>query len=150
MTERQKSERVGLDMVSELVQLTFDRIMQTRSYTEIILKTQEKKFAIYVDSQVGKILHNYLGDVERPRPLTHDLISSIFRGLDVQVKQVVIYDLQDTTYYARLFLEQQRGDIRQFVEIDCRPSDCITLALMHNAPVYCAREVLDKTIPIVE
>ena len=46
----------------ELVQLTFDKIMQTRSYTVIVLKGQETKFAIYVEPQVGKILQMYLTD----------------------------------------------------------------------------------------
>jgi uncharacterized protein len=62
----------------------------------------------------------------------------------------VINDVQDTIYFARLFLEQDRGDIRHIVEIDARPSDCITLALMNNAPVYCTREVLEKTISVEE
>jgi len=137
-------------MPSELVQLSFDKIMQTRSYTVIVLKTKEKKFAIYVDPAVGKWLQTYLNDMEKPRPMTHDLISSIFKGLDVKVKQVVINDIQDTVYFARLFIEQQKGDLKYIVEIDARPSDCIILALMHNTPVYCSKEVLEKTIPVIE
>jgi bifunctional DNase/RNase len=134
----------------ELVQLSFDTIMQTRSYTVIILTSQDKKFAIYVDPSVGKILQMHLTDIEKPRPLTHDLVLSIFRGLEIAVKQVVINDLQDTTYFARLFIEQMRGDIRHIVEIDARPSDCIMMALKHNAPIYCTKEVLEKAIPIIE
>jgi uncharacterized protein len=137
-------------MSTDLYQLTFDKIMQTRTYTVIIFNGGGKKFAIYVDPSVGKILHIYLTDIEKPRPLTHDLISSIFRGFEIIVKQVVINDLQETTYYARLFLEQRKGPIRDIVEIDGRPSDFITLALMHNAPIYCTKEVLEKTIPVVE
>ena len=137
-------------MFSELIQLAFDKIMQTRSYTVIVLKSKDKKFAIYVDPAVGKSLQIYLTDTEKPRPLTHDLLSSVFRGFDIRVKQVVINDIQDTVYYARLFLEQQKNGIRQIVEIDARPSDCITLALMHNAPVYCSKDVLEKTIPVIE
>jgi len=137
-------------MLTELVQLSFDKIMQTRSYTVIILKTKEKKFAIYVDPAVGKSLHTYLTDQEKPRPLIHDLVSSMFKGFDIRVKQIVINDLQDTVYYARLFLEMQKGELRHIVEIDGRPSDCITLALMHNAPVYCSKEVLEKTIPVLD
>lgn len=137
-------------MNSELVQLAFDKIMQTHTYTVIVLKNGEKKFAIYVEPQVGKILQMYLTDIEKPRPLTHDLISSIFKGLEVQVKQVVINDVQETTYFARLFLEQMRGEIRHIVEIDGRPSDFITIALMHNAPVYCVKEVLEKVVPVIE
>lgn len=137
-------------MESELVQLSFDKIMQTRSYTVIILGSSDKKFAIYTDPSIGKTLQMFLTEVERPRPLTHDLINKIFLGYEVRVKQVVINDVQDTVYFARLFLEQDNGDIRHILEIDARPSDCLTLALMANAPVYCTKEVLDKTIAIEE
>jgi bifunctional DNase/RNase len=139
----------------ELVQLAFDKIMQTRSYTEIVLKArdvknQEKKFAIYVDSSVGKTLQAYLTEIEKERPQTHDFISSLFKGFDILVKHVIINDVQDTIYYARLFLEQQRGGVRYVVEIDGRPSDFITIALMHNAPVYCSKDVFEKVVPLVE
>ena len=137
-------------MFSDLVQLSFDKIMQTRSYTAVILKTKEKKFAIYVEPHIGKILQMYLTDFEKTRPLTHDLISTIFKGLEIQVKHVVISDLQETTYYGRLFIEQMRGDMMHIVEIDCRPSDCIILAIMHNAPVWCTKTVLEKIIEFVE
>ena len=135
-------------MLSELIQLSFDKIMQTRSYTVVILGARDKRFAIYTDPSIGRTLQMYLTGVEKPRPLTHDLIASIFQGLDVIIKQVVIVDVQETIYYARLFLEQTVGNIRHIVEIDARPSDCITLALMSNVPVYCTKEVLDKTIPV--
>lgn len=137
-------------MLSELVQLSFDKIMQTRSYTVVILSAQDKRFAIYTDPSIGKTLQMYLTGAEKPRPLTHDLMDLVLKGLDVEIKQVVINDIQDTVYYARLFLEQNLGDIRHILEIDARPSDCITLALMNNVPVYCTREVLDKTVPIDE
>lgn len=137
-------------MDSELVQLTFDKIMQTRAYTVVILGAEEKRFAIYTDPAIGRTLQIYLTNIAKPRPLTHDLMDSIFRGLDVNILQVVINDIQDTVYYARLFLEQSVNDIRHIMEIDARPSDCITLALMNNVPVYCTREVLEKTIPINE
>lgn len=137
-------------MLSELIQLSFDKIMQTRSYTVIVLGAEDKRFAIYTDPSIGKTLQLFLTEVEKPRPLTHDLMDLIFEGMDIRVKQVVINDVQDTVYYARLFLEQERGDIRHILEVDARPSDCITLALMNNAPVYCTREVLEKTIPVEE
>jgi bifunctional DNase/RNase len=137
-------------MFSELVQLSFDKIMQTRAYTVIVLSGQGKSFAIYTEPSIGKTLQLFLTEVESPRPLTHELIDKIFEGFDIRVKQVVINDVQDTIYYARLFLEQDREDLRHIVEIDARPSDCLTLALMQNAPVYCTQEVLNKTIPIEE
>ena len=135
---------------SELVQLSFDKIMQTRSYTVVILIGKNKRFAIYTDPGIGRTLQMFLTGTEKPRPLTHDLIMSIFQGMGIRIKQIVINDLQDTIYFARLFLEQKRGDITHIVETDARPSDCITLALMSNAPVYCTKEVLESTVPVEE
>ena len=137
-------------MFSELIQLSFDKIMQTRSYTVIVLGARDKRFAIYTDPSIGKTLQMFLTDVEKARPLTHDLIDLIFEAMDIRVIQVVINDVQDTIYFARLFLEQERDGIRHILEVDGRPSDCITFALMNNAPVYCTKEVLEKTIPVEE
>ena len=136
--------------MSELIQLSFDKIMQTRSYTVVILSALDKRFAIYTDPSIGRVLQLYLTGTEKPRPLTHDLMYSMLNGMNIRIKQVVINDIQDTIYFARLFLEQQRDGIKNILEIDSRPSDCITLALMSNAPVYCTREVLNKTVPIEE
>lgn len=137
-------------MLSEIVQLSFDKIMQTRSYTVVVLGTKEKRFAIYVDPNVGRVLQLFLTGTSKPRPLTHDLINRIFQGLEMRVIQVVINDIQDTIYFARLFLECEHDGIRHILEVDARPSDCIMLALTHNAPVFCTREVLEKTIAVEE
>jgi uncharacterized protein len=133
---------------SELIQLNFDKILQTHAYTVVILASKDKRFAIYMDPGMGKTLQLYLTNTEKKRPLTHDLFSMVLKGFDIRIKQIVINDLQDTIYFARLFLEVNQGPLRHILEIDCRPSDCITMALMHNAPVYCTREVLDKTLHV--
>lgn len=135
-------------MLNELIQLSFDKIMQTRSYTVVILSAVEKRFAIYTDPNVGRVLQLFLTGTDKPRPLTHDLIDSILKGTNIRVKQVVINDIQDTIYFARLFLEQHNDGVRHIIEIDARPSDAITIALMNNAPVYCTKEVFDKIVPV--
>lgn len=137
-------------MLSELVAVSFDKIMQTRSYTVVVLATPEKSFAIYTDPSIGRTLQLQLTGVDKPRPLTHDLMQSIFQGFGIQVKQIVINDLQDTVYYARIYLEQEINGERQILELDGRPSDCITLALMNNVPVYCTRDVLERTVAVEE
>ena len=137
-------------MFSDLVQLTFDKIMQTRTYTVVILNGQDKRFAIYTEPSIGRALQMYLTGTEKTRPLTHDLMESILTNMQIRIKQVVINDIEDTIYFARLFLEQEADGIRHIVEVDARPSDCITLALMHNVPVYCTKDVLEKTVPIEE
>lgn len=135
-------------MLSELIPLAFDKIMQTRTYTMIVLGTKDKRFAIYTDPSIGRTLQLFLTGIKKPRPLTHDFINMMFQGYGVRILQVVINDIQDTIYFTRIFLEQDLGDIKHILEIDARPSDCITLALTNNVPVYCTREVLEKTITL--
>jgi bifunctional DNase/RNase len=137
-------------MTAELVPVTFHKIMQSRSYTVIILGSEQKKFAIYTEPHVGQIIQAFLTQEPKPRPLTLDLMNGLFRGLDVRLLQIVINDIEDTIYFARLFVEQTIGDLRLIVEIDARPSDCIALAIMNNIPVFCHKEIVDKAVPVEE
>lgn len=137
-------------MDTELIPIKFDKVMQTRAYTVVVLGNEIKKFAIYMDSSTGKAMQMHLTETTKPRPYTHDLMNMIFRGLDITIKQIVIRDVQDTVYFARLFLEQKNGEILHILEIDARPSDCITLALINNTPVFCTKEVFEKAVPMEE
>jgi len=132
----------------DIVPISFKKIMQSKAYTVIILGTEEKQFAIYTDPLVGRNLQILLTGEPHPRPYTHDLIDLIFKGLDIRIKQVVINNIEDTIYFSRLFLEQDMGEQKQILEIDARPSDCLTLALMHNVPLFCRKEVLEQAVPI--
>ena len=134
--------------MSELIPLTFNKIMQSRAYTVIILGTESKKFAIYTEPQVGHTIQIHLAQGQRQRPYTHDLLNSVLKGLNAKLLQVVISDVEDTVYFARLFVEQQYGDQKQILEVDARPSDCITLALIHKVPIFCKSEVLEKAVPV--
>ena len=134
--------------MSELVPLSFHKILQSRSYTVMILGTDEKKFAIYAEPQVGHHLQLQIAHAHPTRPNTFDLIKESYDGLGVKIIQVVINDVQDTTYFARLFLEQTIGDQKQILEIDARPSDCVILALTQQIPIFCTREVLNKTVAV--
>ncbi len=134
-------------MLAELVPLAFSKIMQTKNYTVVIVGNEEKKFAIYVEPHVGKVLQMYLMEEERKRPLTHDLVNTTLAGFGIHLKQVVITDLQDTIYHAKLFYEQQVGSITHMVEVDARPSDALTLALINGVPIYATQEVITQSVP---
>ena len=74
-----------------------------------------------------------------------------FKGFEIKPIQVVINGIEDTTYFARLYLEQHIDEQTVVVlEIDGRPSDCITIALMHNLPVFCRKEILEAAISVEE
>ena len=102
---------------------------------------EEKVIAIFVDPTMAAAMLMALRKVHAPRPLTHDLIARIFTGLGVRALKVVISDLRDGTYFARLYLEQQSDLGRNVVEIDARPSDSIAIAIQQQCPLYVARHV---------
>lgn len=137
-------------METDLIPITFNKIMQSRSYTVMILGTEQKRFAIYTEPSVGKTIQAYLTEENKPRPYTHDLIHSIFRGLDIRPIQIVITDIEDTIYFARLYLEQQVGDQKIILEIDARPSDCILLSILEKIPFFCRKEIFEKAVPVEE
>ena len=145
-----KKYEEGKNMSLELIPIQFNKILQSQNYTVFILGTQEKQFAIYTSAYIGKNLQIYLADQIKPRPCTHDLIHSIFNGLNIQLLQVVITDVKDTLYFARIFIEQRTDNLRNILEIDARPSDCLTLALENNIPIYCTKEAFNKTIAVDE
>jgi len=78
----------------------------------------------------------FLRQTPKERPLTHDLINRIFQGFGISVERVVITDLKNSTYFARLILQQQNEVARKIVEVDARPSDCIALAAAQKKPIF--------------
>lgn len=73
-----------------------------------------------------------------PRPFTHDLFAAVLRELGAHVRKLIIDRLEDTTYYATMYLEQDG----RVLEIDCRPSDGIALALREGAPIYVDEDLM--------
>ena len=134
-------------MDTELIPIEFNGIVQSQNYTVFILGNQERQFAIYTSPHVGKSLKT-LPDKRKKRPYTHELIHCVFSGFDIHIIQVVITDVQDSLYFASLFVEQEIAGKRRILEIDARPSDCLTLALGNNAPIYCTKKVFANIIPI--
>ena len=78
--------------------------------------------------------------IEPPRPLTHDLLRSVFTHFQAEVQRIVISDLRENTFFARI--DVVRGG--EASEIDARPSDAIALALRTAAPIFVRRDVLDR------
>ena len=76
-----------------------------------------------------------------PRPMTHDLLRNLARGLGATVTRVVVSDLREDTFYAMIHMEQHGED----VAMDARPSDAIALALRWDCPIYVSRAVLGRT-----
>jgi bifunctional DNase/RNase len=76
---------------------------------------------------------------EFSRPLTYDLISSLFDLSSLKIKHIIITKLQDGTYYAYLVVNDNGKEL----QIDARPSDCMNIALKTGVPIYSNQKVWD-------
>lgn len=93
-------------------------------------------------SEAGAIASE-LERIRFPRPMTHDLLCSVVDSLGARIERVVISDLRDDTFFARIVLRcsDRPG---QPLDVDARPSDAIALAVRCNAPIYAENHVLDS------
>lgn len=84
--------------------------------------------------------------VKPPRPLTHDLLRTIIDNLQASVVQIVINDLKDGTFFAKIHIEKDTAQL----EIDARPSDAIALAVRAKVPIFADEKVLDTASIVSE
>ncbi len=79
-----------------------------------------------------------LEKIQPPRPMTHDLLRDLLEQIGGEVSDVIINELRDGTFYARVRFVHRGKEL----ELDCRPSDAVALAVRVSAPIYVSDEVL--------
>lgn len=132
-------------MKREVVQVGIRGIWPTlHNGCAIFVGNEEKVFVIQVDPGIGQVIGMFLRGQEKERPLTHDLMISVFKGLGVTVERIVITELKNSTYFARLILKQENELGKKLVELDARPSDCLALASAQKAPIYVAKTLFEQ------
>ncbi|OHE77613.1 MAG: hypothetical protein A3G75_10530 [Verrucomicrobia bacterium RIFCSPLOWO2_12_FULL_64_8] len=131
-------------MSNDVVEVAIKGVMPTANGCAVFLGNDHKTFVIYVDHSVGNAISMTLNGIKKERPLTHDLIGSILLGLDVVLERVIVNDVSDGTFFARIILHMQNELGRKLIEVDARPSDSIVLALQQKKPVYVAQKVFDS------
>ncbi len=136
--------------MSELVEVTVKGLMPTSNGCAVFLGDAAKCFVIYVDPSVGSAISMTINGVKKERPLTHDLIGHLFLGFGIRLDRVVINDVNEGTYFARVILQMQNELGRKILELDARPSDSIVLALQQKRPLYVARTVFDSVEDMTE
>lgn len=124
------------------------RVHMLSSQHVVILREadRERYLPIWIGSWEAQSIAMKLQGVEAERPLTHDLLATILEDVDVSVERIVVSDLADETYRARIVLG--RGD--ESHEIDARPSDAIALAVRVSVPIFATEAVLDRAGVIPE
>jgi bifunctional DNase/RNase len=132
-------------MQNDVVTVSVKGVMPTANGCAVFLGNDDKSFVIYVDHSVGNAIQMTLDGVKKERPLTHDLIAHIFLGLDVKLDHIVINDVNEGTFFARILLHMENELGKKIIEIDARPSDATVLALQHKRPIFVARKVFDAS-----
>jgi hypothetical protein len=118
------------------------RVHMLSSQHVVILKDtdRDRYLPIWIGPWEANAIAMKLQGMTPERPLTHDLFSLTLEELGVSLKQIVVSDLSEETFRARLLLEQDG----RAVDIDARPSDAIALAVRAGVPIYATDAVLDR------
>lgn len=101
-------------------------------------KTSNDVLPIWIGVFEANAMAMELECVERPRPMTHDLIKTLLSSLGAQVDYIVIHSLKENTYFADIVLTVDGNQLK----IDARPSDAINIALRTKSPIFVEEEVL--------
>ena len=123
-------------MKRDVVPVQIRGLLPANSGVALFLGNDEKVFVIQVEQSMGSVIHMAMRGAAKDRPLTHDMIGHVFQGFGITIERVVITELRNATYYARLILKQENELGSKIVELDARPSDCLALAAAAKRPVY--------------
>lgn len=125
------------------VELSKIIIDEKRQDQIIVLKEKEgnRQFPIVIGIQEAASIKMRLSGRKPPRPMTHDLLLSILQGLEARVDRIVIDDLVDNTFHAKVVIHNHSGQERV---IDCRPSDGIAIAVRVQVPIFVEETVFKK------
>ena len=99
----------------------------------------ERRIPIIIGHFEAQAIAFELEGLKPPRPLTHELIKNLLEVLSYSIESVIISELRDSTFFAKLVMDSEEID-----PLDSRPSDAIALALKFNAPIYVAKDVMDE------
>ena len=130
------------------VQMSLSRIIisEINAQQVIYLKEVEgdRTFPILIGIFEATSIDRRVKDYRAPRPLTHDLLVNTVEALGAELDSVIISELRDHTYFAKLRIRHE-GEL---IEIDSRPSDAIAVAVTCDPalPIYVSEEVLEDVL----
>lgn len=116
-------------------------VIQDTSDQQIIILREhegEREFPIVIGDAEACAIDRRLKKIKRERPMTHDLLADVIETLHGELEKIVIHDLKNHTFYARLVI-RARGEV---LEVDSRPSDAIALGVASETPIFVSDHVL--------
>jgi uncharacterized protein len=127
-----------------MIEMTVDSIrVSLMNYQRVVIlkeKAAERYLPIWIGPSEADAIAVKLQGVSVPRPLTHDLLVSVIDALGATINSIVVSDLKNDTFYAKILLSVDGEQM----EVDSRPSDALALAVRADVPIFAEEAVLDK------
>ncbi|UCD28620.1 MAG: bifunctional nuclease family protein [Planctomycetota bacterium] len=118
-------------------------VISDTSEQQIIVLSERsgaRQFPIVIGITEAWAIDRRVKEIATPRPLTHDLLANVIRELNGELEKIVVHDLRDHTFYAKLVIRQNG----KLIEVDSRPSDAIALGVASDTPIYVEESVLNE------
>jgi bifunctional DNase/RNase len=127
-----------------MIEMVIDSIrVSLMNYQRVVIlkeKLADRYLPIWIGAAEADAIAVKLQKVAVPRPLTHDLLNSVIDTLGASINSIVVNDLKNDTFFAKIYLDLDGGQL----EVDSRPSDALALAVRVDAPIFVDESVLDK------
>ena len=133
MTGKIKVEVLGLSFSNQAG--------QNIPYIVILGKPEDKlRIPIIIGSSEAQSIAIAMEKISAPRPLSHDIITTLTNEFDITIKEVIIYEYEEGVFFAKIICNNNYKER----EIECRPSDGIAIALRLNIPIYTYQNIFDE------
>jgi bifunctional DNase/RNase len=125
-----------------MIPVKFDKLLLSNMGFIILLKgdADDRTLPIFIGTVEAQSIALFVSNVKMPRPMTHDLMKNVLEYLECSIERIVVCDIVEGTFIARLILSYDGTEI----EIDSRPSDGIALALRFGAQIFVEEKVMDE------
>jgi uncharacterized protein len=131
-------------MNKNVIEVSVRAVLPMNAGCALFLGNAQKCFIIHMHEQAGYNISATMRGAKSSRPLTHELMGRTLKAFGAKVERVVINDVQEHTFFARLIMSAQNQlHQKKLVELDARPSDAVVLALQDQASIYVAEQVWD-------
>lgn len=110
----------------------------------VVIEASDRFLPIMITGDQARSIQVAMSDEHFERPLTHDLLLNMVNDMGGALDRILIDDLMDGTFYAKIHVERYLGEEREKFVFDARPSDAIAIAVRSECPIEVTRDVMDE------
>lgn len=132
-------------MKKESVQVRPITLLPTPMGCGMFLSDGEKVILMYIDPSIGASMNDVLREEEPPRPQSHDFFHTFMESMGAEMIGAYIVREEDEVFYASATFQMKNEVMdKKIVQLDCRPSDCISMAVRADIPIFFIKEVWER------